>query len=385
MISPAKRISKVKEYYFSTKLKEIARMRANGKDVLNLGIGNPDLPPSTEAIKKLHEASSIDSNHGYQSYTGIAELRIAFANWYQKWYGVEADPETEVLPLIGSKEGITHISLAFLNPGDEVLVPDPGYPTYSSVSELVGAKIRTYDLTEQNNWMPDFEALETSDLSKVKLMWINYPNMPTGQPATKELYERIVSFAKQNNILVVNDNPYSFILNNNPMSIMSVEGAKDVCIELNSLSKSHNMAGWRVGVAISNPIIIQYILRVKSNVDSGMYRPLQLAAAEALNAGQDWYDGNNKVYEKRKKLAYAILDKLECTYDKQQTGMFVWARIPDHEECVADFSDSILMKANVFITPGFIFGENGKRYVRISLCSPEEMLKEALKRITEKM
>lgn len=385
MISPANRISKVKEYYFSVKLKEIARMRAEGDDVLNLGIGNPDLPPSDATIEKLHEASQKDGDHGYQSYTGIPELRNAFADWYKTWYKVSLDPNSEILPLIGSKEGITHISMAFLNPGDEVLVPDPGYLTYSSVSELVGAKIRTYNLTGENGWLPDLEAIEKEGLDKVKIMWINYPNMPTGTPATRQLFKDVVAFAKRHNILVVNDNPYSFILNDDPISIMEIEGAKDTCIELNSLSKSHNMAGWRVGMATTNATLINYILRVKSNVDSGMYKPLQLAAAEALKAPRAWYDANNEAYGKRKRLAFEILHELECTYDENQTGMFVWAKLPDHIECVADFSDSILMKAHVFITPGFIFGENGKRYVRISLCSSEDMLKEALKRIKEKM
>lgn len=385
MISPANRISNVKEYYFSVKLKEIAKMRANGMDILNLGIGNPDLPPSEATISKLHEASKQDGNHGYQSYVGIPELREAFSEWYKTWYDVSLDPATEILPLIGSKEGITHISMAFLNAGDEVLVPDPGYLTYSSVSELIGAKIRTYDLKEENGWLPDLDQIEKEGVDKVKIMWINYPNMPTGTPATRTLFESIVAFAKRHNILVVNDNPYSFILNDEPMSIMELEGAKEVCIELNSLSKSHNMAGWRVGMATTNETYIKYILRVKSNVDSGMYKPLQLAAAEALKAPRAWYDANNAAYTKRKKLAFAILDKLECTYDLNQTGMFVWAKLPDHIECVADFSDDILMKAHVFITPGFIFGENGKRYVRISLCSSETMLEEALRRIKEKM
>ncbi|MFB6343833.1 pyridoxal phosphate-dependent aminotransferase [Saccharicrinis sp. FJH62] len=385
MISPAERISNVKEYYFSVKLKEIAKMRSEGTDILNLGIGNPDLPPSDATIETLHKASSKDGDHGYQSYNGIPELRKAFAEWYKKWYGVTLDPNSEILPLIGSKEGITHISLAFLNPGDEVLVPDPGYPTYSSVSELVGAKIRTYDLKEERGWFPDLDQLETEGVEKVKIMWINYPNMPTGTPATKKLFEDIVAFAKCNDILVVNDNPYSFILNDNPMSIMEIDGARDVCIELNSMSKSHNMAGWRVGMAAANATLISYIIRVKSNVDSGMYKPLQLAAAEALKAPKEWYDSNNSAYEVRKKLAYAIMDRLECTYDEKQTGMFIWAKIPDHIECVADFADSILMKAHVFITPGFIFGENGKRYIRISLCSSETMLKEALRRIDKNM
>lgn len=385
MILPADRISNVKEYYFSTKLKEIARMRSEGVDVLNLGIGNPDLPPSAETIKALNASSNQDGNHGYQSYVGIPELRKGFAEWYKTWYNVTLNPETEILPLIGSKEGITHISLAFLNQGDEVLIPDPGYPTYSSVSELVGAVSRTYDLKEENGWFPDLDQLELEGVENVKIMWVNYPNMPTGTPATRELFENLIAFAKKHDILIVNDNPYSFILNDEPKSILEIEGAKDVCIELNSLSKSHNMAGWRIGMAASSSTIINYILRVKSNVDSGMYKPLQLAAVEALKADKTWYDSNNSVYAERKKLAFKILDKLECVYDEKQTGMFVWARIPDHIECVSDFSDSILMKAHVFITPGFIFGENGKRYVRISLCSPESMLSEALKRIDKKI
>jgi LL-diaminopimelate aminotransferase len=385
MISPAYRINNVQEYYFSSKLREIATMKEQGIDVLNLGIGNPDLPPSPQTIEALSMASQQKNNHGYQSYNGIPELRKAFAAWYKTWYNVNLNPASEILPLIGSKEGIMHISMAFVNPGDEVLVPDPGYPTYSSVSELVGATIRTYDLREENGWFPDLEALEQTNLSKVKIMWVNYPNMPTGTAATKEIFEKLVAFGKRHNILIVNDNPYSFILNNNPRSILEVEGAMEVCIELNSLSKSHNMAGWRVGMAAANATFIQYIIRVKSNMDSGMYKPLQLAAAEALAAPKSWYDANNVVYSNRRSYAFAIMDALGCVYDEKQTGMFVWARIPQSVQTVEALSDELLHKAHVFITPGFIFGKNGSRYLRISLCSPEPMLEEALRRIKEKI
>ena len=381
MINPADRISEVKEYYFSVKLKEIGRMRQSGIDVLNLGIGNPDMPPAPEVIETLNKEASDPENHGYQSYIGIPELRKAFAAWYEKHYSVSLDPESEILPLIGSKEGIMHISLAFLNPGDGVLIPNPGYPTYSSVSKLAGANIIRYDLKEDNGWLPDLEELEKKDLSKVRLMWINYPNMPTGANADAGFYKKIVEFGKKHEILICNDNPYSFILNDDPLSILNVEGAKETALELNSLSKSHNMAGWRVGMVGSSPEIIKFILRVKSNMDSGMFKPVQLSAAKALELDKEWYDSVNERYRKRRKLVWEIMDTLGCSYDKDQTGLFVWAKIRNNYENGRQLSDEILNKAHVFITPGFIFGDKGEKHIRISLCSKEDTLKEALNRI----
>lgn len=381
MIQAANRINSVKEYYFSTKLREIADMNAKGMDILNLGIGNPDMPPSDATIQTLNVEANKANNHGYQSYTGIPELKAAFSEWYKTYFGVSLDAGREILPLIGSKEGILHVSMAFLNPGDEVLVPDPGYPTYSSVSELVGAKIRNYDLIDSFGWMPNLEALEKTDLSRVKLMWVNYPNMPTGTPATMEIFQALVAFGKKHEIVIVNDNPYSFILNDEPLSILSVEGAKDICIELNSLSKSHNMAGWRIGMVATNATFIQYILRVKSNVDSGMFKPLQLAAVKALSQDKSWYREVNSRYAERRSLVFEIMDLLNCTYDEKQTGMFIWAKIPATFSGSEELAENILHQARVFITPGFIFGKNGNRYIRISLCSSLKMLREAINRI----
>ncbi len=381
MIAPAHRIQNVSEYYFSKKLRQIAEMNAQGLNILNLGIGNPDLPPSAQTIEALSETAKMPNVHGYQSYTGIPELRKGMAQMYADWYGVAVNPDTEILPMMGSKEAIMHISMAFVNAGDKVLVPDPGYPTYSSVSHLVGAEIVTYDLKECNGWYPDFEAIEKAGIEGVKIMWVNYPNMPTGTPATKTLYEQLVAFGSKHNILIVNDNPYSFILNNNPMSILSIPGAKDHCIELNSLSKSHNMSGWRIGMAIGNPAFMQYILRVKSNMDSGMFRPMQVAASKALEAGKAWFDEINAIYANRRMLAFNILDAIGATYDVKQTGMFIWAKIPATAVNSETFCENILQKAHVFITPGFIFGKNGEGYLRISLCSNNLMLEEALKRI----
>jgi aspartate/methionine/tyrosine aminotransferase len=380
-ILPANRISEVKEYYFSKKLREIDQMRQQGIQVINLGIGNPDRPPSPEVLDVLNDASSQKNNHGYQSYIGIPELREAFATWYKKYFQVELSPANEILPLMGSKEGIMHISMAFLNKGDQVLIPNPGYPTYASVSNLVEAEMLTYDLKEELNWQPDFIELEKLDLSKVKMMWVNYPNMPTGANASLELFEKFVAFGKKHNILICNDNPYSFILNDNPLSIFRVKGAKDIAIELNSLSKSHNMAGWRVGMVAANPEFIQYILRVKSNMDSGMFRPLQLAAAKALSLGEEWYTEVNDEYIKRRELAWEIMDALNCKYDTNQSGMFVWSRIPDLYDSAIELSDIILNKAHVFITPGSIFGKQGDKYIRISLCATQEVLKESLQKI----
>ena len=380
-IQPATRLDSVTEYYFSRKLKEVAAMNAAGKGVISLGIGSPDMPPAEEVVETLCREAHNPNGHGYQPYVGIPELREAFARFYKHWYNVELDAKTEIQPLIGSKEGILHVTLAFVNPGEQVLVPNPGYPTYTSLSRLLGAEVVNYDLKEENGWMPDFDALEKMDLSRVKLMWTNYPNMPTGANATMALYERLVDFARRKGIVIVNDNPYSFILNDKPLSILSVEGAKECCIEFNSMSKSHNMPGWRVGMIATNATFISWILKVKSNIDSGMYRALQLAAAKALDAEASWYEGNNANYAARRATAEAIMDTLGCTYDKSQVGMFLWGRIPDHYADVEQLTERVLHEARVFIVPGFIFGSNGSRYVRISLCAKNEQLTAALNRI----
>ncbi len=382
-IAPADRLSGVSEYYFSRKLKEVAQMNAEGKDVISLGVGSPDMPPSGETLRTLCEEAQDPAGHGHQPYVGIPELRQGFARWYKRWYEVDLDPATEIQPLIGSKEGILHITLAFVNPGEQVLVPDPGYPTYTSLSKILGAEIVTYNLREENGWLPDFDELNKMDLSRIKLMWTNYPNMPTGTNATPELYQKLVDFARRHNIVVVNDNPYSFILNEQPISILSVAGAKECCIELNSLSKSHNMPGWRIGMVASNPQFIQWILKVKSNVDSGMFRAMQLAAATALDADRDWYEANNTNYRNRRQLAGEIMQAMGCTYDENQVGMFLWGKIPDSCADVEELTEKVLHEARVFLTPGFIFGENGRRFVRISLCCKEEKLAEALRRIKD--
>jgi aspartate/methionine/tyrosine aminotransferase len=380
-ITPALRVNSVSEYYFSRKLKEIAAMNMAGKQVINLGIGSPDLPPSTQTVQTLCEHVLRADEHGYQPYIGIPELRRAFAAWYKTWYNLEINPDGEIQPLIGSKEGILHISLAFLNPGDGVLVPNPGYPTYSSVSHLAGARIVPYDLREESGWYPDFEALEQADLSGVKLMWVNYPNMPTGAKASVELFERLVDFGRRHGIVVVNDNPYSFILNDRPLSILSVPGAMDICIEMNSLSKSHNMPGWRIGMLASNARFVQWILKVKSNIDSGQFKPMQYAAAAALEAPASWYEEMNSIYRSRRDLAAGIMHALRCRFDGNQAGLFLWGKAPDGAGSVESLADRILHEANVFITPGFIFGSRGERYLRISLCCKNEMLEEALNRI----
>jgi len=380
-IQPANRLKSVTEYYFSAKLREVEELNAAGKNVINLGIGNPDLPPSNATIEALCNEAQKHNVHGYQSYVGIPELRKGFADWYSKWYHVNLNPQTEIQPLIGSKEGILHITLAFVNPGESVLVPNPGYPTYTSASRLCEANIISYDLDENNNWEPDFDALEKMDLSNVKLMWVNYPNMPTGAKASVELFEKLVAFGKKHSIVICNDNPYSFILNDEKLSILSVEGAKDCCIEMNSMSKAHNMAGWRMAMLATNPEFIQWILKVKSNVDSGMFRPMMVAAVAALKNTDEWHDDMNRVYAKRRVLARRIMDELNCTYDINQVGMFIWARIPDKYKDSGELADKILYGKNVFITPGFIFGDKGLRYVRISLCCPEQTLLEALNRI----
>lgn len=381
MILPARRLETVSEYYFSKKLREVAEMNAAGKQVINLGIGNPDMPPSEATIEALCAEARKPDTHGYQSYVGIPELRNGFADWYRKWYAVDLNPATEIQPLIGSKEGILHITLAFVNPGDAVLVPNPGYPTYTSASRLCEAEIISYDLQEDTHWQPDFEALEKLDLSRVKLMWVNYPNMPTGANGSVELFEKLVDFGRRHNIVICNDNPYSFILNDQKISILSVEGAKDICIELNSMSKSHNMAGWRMAMLASNATFISWIIKVKSNVDSGMYRPLMVGAVAALKNTEEWHAEMNRVYARRRELAFAIMDALDCRYDPDQVGMFVWAKIPDRYSDSGELADEVLYGRNVFITPGLIFGDRGNRYVRVSLCCTEEMLRSAMLRI----
>ena len=383
-IKPADRLSLVSEYYFSRKLKEVAQMNAEGKDVISLGIGSPDMPPSKETIQTLCENAIKPDVHGYQPTIGIPELRQAMSDWYKRWYNVDLNPATEIQPLIGSKEGILHVTLALVNPGDQVLVPNPGYPTYTSLNKLLGSEVVYYDLREDHHWYPDFQALEQTDLSRVKIMWTNYPNMPTGANATIELYEQLVAFAKKHNIVIVNDNPYSFILNRHPISILNVPGAKECCIEFNSMSKSHNMPGWRVGMIATNATFIQWILKVKSNIDSGTFRPMQLAAAQAYHNSAEWHEeANYNTYLRRRKLAEEIMSALGCTFDTEQVGMFLWGRIPDSYSDVEELTERILHEARVFITPGFIFGSNGKRYIRISLCAKEDKLKEALKRIKE--
>ena len=381
-IKPAERLSLVSEYYFSRKLKEVAQMNAEGKDIISLAIGSPDMPPSKQTIQTLCEVASRPDTHGYQPTMGTPELRKAMADFYKRWYGVDLNPATEIQPLIGSKEGILHVTLAFVNPGEEVLVPNPGYPTYTSLSKILGAKVVNYDLMEDNGWQPDFEQLEKMDLSRVKLMWTNYPNMPTGGNARMETYERLVDFARKHNIVVVNDNPYSFILNDKPMSLLQVEGAKDCCIEFNSMSKSHNMPGWRVGMCATNPTFISWILKIKSNIDSGTFRGIQLAAAAALSNDEEWHhEANIETYARRRKYAEQIMDALGCKYDPNQVGMFLWGRIPDIYSNCEELTERVLHEARVFITPGFIFGSKGERYVRISLCAKEEKIQAALERI----
>ena len=383
-VKPADRLSAVQEYYFSRKLKEVAMLNAQGQDIISLAIGSPDMPPSKQTVDKLCETAAQPTAHGYQPTVGIPELRQAMANFYKRWYDVDLDPKTEIQPLIGSKEGILHTTLAFCNPGDEVLVPNPGYPTYTSLSKILGAKIINYNLREDNGWQPDFEELEKMNLDRVKLMWTNYPNMPTGGNARMETYEKLVDFARRHGIVVVNDNPYSFILNEGKkMSILQVPGAKECCIEFNSMSKSHNMPGWRVGMCASNPEFISWILKIKSNIDSGTFRGIQLAAAEALNTNDDaWHkEYNVENYRRRRKIAEEIMTVLGCTFDPSQVGMFLWGKIPKKYANVEDLTERILHEARVFVTPGFIFGSNGQRYLRISLCAKDEKMAEALQRI----
>ncbi len=380
MIAQAKRLEHVKEYYFSSKLREVRAMKDAGKDVINLGIGSPDLPPPPQVIAALNKALSNSGAHQYQPYKGTAEFRNAISGFYKEKYGVSVNPETEILPLMGSKEGILHISMAFLNDGDEVLIPNPGYPTYSSVTELVGAKAVYYKLNADNNWMPDLDELAEKDLSKVKLMWVNYPHMPTGASAKEEVFEQLVAFAREHEILIVNDNPYSFILNNNPKSILQVEGAKDAVLELNSLSKSFNMAGWRVGMLCGSEENLNTVIKVKSNMDSGMFYPIQAGASAALQLNEDWFSVQNDIYQKRKQKILELAKALDCKAEEGQAGMFVWAKIPEGTSSEG-FVDFLLNKFHIFTAPGFIFGSQGEGYVRFSLCASEENINRAIKRV----
>ena len=382
-MKPAERVNSIQEYYFSRKLKEIARLNAEGQDIISLAIGSPDMPPSKQTIDKLCEVARDPNAHGYQPTSGLPELHKAMAGFYKRIYGVDLDPMREIQPIIGSKEGIMYVTLAFCNAGDEVLIPDPGYPTYTAVNKLFGTKIVNYDLREDNGWQPDFDQLERMDLSRVKVMWANYPNMPTGGNARGETFERLVDFARRHDILVVNDNPYSLILNDHPMSIMQVPGAKDCCVEFNSMSKSHNMPGWRVAMMVSNPEYISWMFKIQSNIENGTFRGIQLAAAEAFNTNTpEWHRENNiENYHRRRVIAEDIMRALGCSFDPTQVGMFLWGKIPDKYENVEDLTEAVLHKARVFITPGFIFGNNGERYIRISLCAKDEKMKEALNRI----
>lgn len=381
MILAAKRLESVNEYYFAGKLREIAQMQREGKPVLNLGIGSPDLPPHPSVLEALQEGAAHPKAHGYQSYTGIPALREAWANWYRQYYQVSLNPENQILPLIGSKEGIVHIAMAFLEPGDVALVPNPGYPAYSAATQLAGASVQLYDLHGDNGWLPDFDQLEKTDLSRVKMLWANYPHMPTGAPGSDAVFQALVDFGKKHDILIVNDNPYSFILNKHPRSILAASGAEEVALELNSLSKSHNMAGWRVGMVAGHPEYLKSILRFKSNMDSGQFQPVQLAAAQALQLPPNWYEDLNATYRERQQVAFQILESLECRFDRQQQGMFVWAKIPEHYANCYALSDELLYERHVFLTPGGIFGSNGDRYVRISLCSDVRTLQTALQNI----
>jgi LL-diaminopimelate aminotransferase len=381
IITGATRLQHMTEYYFSVKLKEVRALAESGKDVINLGIGSPDLFPSDSTVQTLIASAGKPGSHGYQPYKGIAPLRKGISTWYAHTYGVTLDPETEILPLIGSKEGITHISLAFLDPGDEVLVPELGYPSYRAVSEMVGAKVQVYPLREDRNYEPDWQFLEKGDFSRVKLMWVNYPHMPTGAPANRQLFEKLVAFAREKKILLCHDNPYSLVLNKQkPISLLSVEGSKEVCVELNSMSKSHNMAGWRVGWVSGAKDYIDAILKIKSNVDSGMFLPVQEAAVTALQNPESWHAERNSIYAQRRDYVYQILDLLGCTYRTDQEGLFIWAKVPDSVPSVEKLVDQLLYEYHVFITPGFVFGQKGDRFIRLSLCTPENRLKEVVQR-----
>lgn len=381
MITTANRLNTVQEYYFSRKLREVRQLIAEGNPVINMGIGSPDLAPDKTVIEAMSQAMYDDKAHEYQSYQGLPELRKGMADFYANQFGVALDFNTEILPLMGSKEGIMHISLAFLNEGDEVLIPNPGYPTYASVTELVQAKAVYYDLVADNNWQPDFDKLEQMDLSKVKLMWVSYPHMPTGANGTKELFEKLIAFGKKHQILIVNDNPYSFVLNDHPISILQIDGAKAIALELNSLSKTYNMAGWRVGMVLGNANLIDAVLKVKSNMDSGMFYGIQKGAIEALKLGKDWFGKQNEIYTKRRNLMFQLAEKLNCTFDINSVGLFVWAKLPEGISAET-FIDKVLIEKHIFITPGIIFGSNGESYIRFSLCVTEEKIQEAIKRIT---
>lgn len=381
-IRPAARVDEIKEYYFARRQREVARLNAEGYDIVSLGIGGPDRPPHPDVIETLCEYARRPDTHAYQISTGIPRLRENFARWYRRYYGVELNPATEILPLIGSKEGVMHVSLTFLNPGDGVLVPNPGYPTYTSASRIAGAEIYPYDLREENGWEPDFDALEKLPLEKIKVMWVNYPHMPTGTPANRRLFEKIIDFGRRHNILIVHDNPYSFILNNGEhLSILQVDGAKDVAIEFNSLSKSHNMSGWRIGMVAGSEEFIGWIRKIKSNVDSGQFRPVMEAAACGLLLDDDWYEDVNREYRERRKIAEEIMTELGCSFDPNQVGLFLWGRIPDSEKNGEAVADRLLYEYGIFIAPGFIFGSNGDRYIRISICATKENLQKALARI----
>lgn len=382
-IKPAKRLEALNEYYFSSKLREVAQLNAQGQNILSLAIGSPDFLPQSEVIHTLCEAAAEPKAHGYQPNMGRPELRSAFARWYQRWYNVDLDPDREILPLIGSKEGVMHVSMTFLNPGDAVLLPNPGYPTYRAVAQLAQAEIMEYELNEEKAWQPDFEALEKMDLSKVKLMWVNYPHMPTGAPALKSTLQQLVDFGRRHGIVICNDNPYSFILSETPMSILSIPGAKDCCLEMNSLSKSHNMPGWRIGMLAGKAEFISWVFRLKSNVDSGQFLPMQLAAARALECDAAWYAEQNRQYRSRRILIEELMCALHCTFDSSQQGIFLWGRIPNTYSDAAELCDKLLYQAGIFIAPGFIFGSQGNQYIRISLCSPEEQIREALRRVRQ--
>ncbi len=384
-MKPASRVNDIQEYYFSRKLKEVARLNAQGQDIISLAIGSPDMPPSKQTIDKLCEVAHNPHAHGYQPTSGLPELRQAMAGFYERTYDVHLDPMTEIQPIIGSKEGIMYVTLAFCNPGDKVLIPDPGYPTYTAINKIFGTQIVNYDLREDNGWQPDFEQLERMDLKGVKVMWTNYPNMPTGGNTRIETLEKLVVFAKKHDILVVNDNPYSLILNEHPLSIMQIPDAKDYCIELNSMSKSHNMPGWRVAMMIGNKEHISWMFKIQSNIENGSFRGIQLAAAEAYNTNTpEWHRENNiENYRRRRLIAEEIMRVLGCTFDPSQVGMFLWGKIPEKYANVEDLTEAVLHEARVFITPGFIFGNNGKRYIRISLCTKDEKMREALERITK--
>jgi aspartate/methionine/tyrosine aminotransferase len=379
MIQTAIRLNSVQEYYFSRKLREVRQLIAEGKLVINMGIGSPDLAPDITVIEAMQKAMFDDKAHEYQSYQGLPELRKCMADFYKNHFNVDLDFNTEILPLMGSKEGIMHISLAFLNEGDEVLIPNPGYPTYASVTELVQAKAVYYDLTATTNWQPNFDALEKLDLSKVKLMWVSYPHMPTGANGTLELFQKLIAFGKKHNILIVNDNPYSFVLNGKPLSILQIDGAKDIAIELNSLSKTYNMAGWRVGMVLGNPTLIDAVLKVKSNMDSGMFYGIQKGAIEALKLGNDWFEKQNEIYTKRRNLIFKLAEKLNCVFDRNSVGLFVWAKLPAGI-MAEEFIDKVLIEKHIFITPGTIFGSNGEGYIRFSLCVTEEKIQDAINR-----